>query len=112
MIGLNETCTIKRATETLNEYGEPELAWSDVATGVKCRYVTGSYYQREQLRAVAGAGTIVAEAKILLPGGMDIQEGDRIELDSRLYEVLSAEDVDRVGYVIEVQVARIEGVTA
>lgn len=111
MIGANTVCDVYRASETVNDYGEPVLTWALLVSSVPCRFVVGDYARRVELQAVAGAQVAVATHMVLLPADTDVVAGDRLERELKQYEVLSADDIDNVGHHIQAHVVRLEGVT-
>ncbi len=108
MIGANTTATIRRGTETLDDFGSPVVKWADVVT-VPCRFVVGDWHQRESLRAIGGTATVVATHMVFVPADTDIVVGDRIRHRDRDYEVLACDDIDYAGHHIEAHVVRMEG---
>lgn len=72
---LNHTCTIERATETLDAYRNARQTWSAVATGVHCRLVEKQAQERANERVESVVTTVY---KLLMGPEEDLRERDRI----------------------------------
>jgi len=82
---LVNSCTIQRYTEGVqDDYGNPDKTWAVLHTDEPCRWSTPK--NRE---IMVGAEVVIAELELFL-GDIDITERDRVILDGRTYEVISA----------------------
>jgi len=83
---LINTCTTRRfpAGGAVDTYGIPAKVWVNCLTNIACRWSTPS--NRE---VKVGAEVVLADLQLFL-GDVDITEQDRVVLDTKTYEVLSA----------------------
>ncbi len=85
---LINTCTVWRFTPGAQDaYGNPVKTWAAIHTNIACRWSTP--VNRE---IKVGAEVVIADLQLFLLGGVDITEQDRVVLDGKTYEVLSAAD--------------------
>ena len=84
------TCTVLRFAEGAQDsYGNPIKTWAPILgeTDIRCRWSTPTNREIK-----VGAEVVIADLQLFLLGGVDITEQDRVVLDSKTYEVLSAAD--------------------
>jgi len=112
MIGLNQLVSVERATETVNDLGEPVKTWATVTAAVQARIISASPLERQGMAAVAGGEHEVATHKILFYSTADVRPGDRVAFLNEYYEILSVEDVDKMGHHKEAWAVYVEGVTS
>lgn len=111
MIGLNQLVSVERATETVNDLGEPVKTWTAIGT-VQARIISASPLERQGMAAVAGGEHEVATHKVLFHSTADVRPGDRVAFLNEYYEILSVEDVDKMGHHKEAWAVYMEGVTS
>lgn len=84
---LINTCTIRRFTEgAADVYGNPVKTWADHLTDEPCRWSTPKHTEIK-----VGAEVVIADLQLFLED-VDVDEQDRVVLDSATYEVLSVVD--------------------
>lgn len=74
---LAQRCTIQRAVNTADPYGNARQAWHDYLADVPCRLIEDAETVVNSLTAEA---SVVTTYKLLVDGGVDIQERDRVSL--------------------------------
>lgn len=85
-IMLNKTFKVyRRSLGSVNEYGEKSTSWTTQVTTAKCAFQTNSSSDG-QVQAIAGK-MILASHILYCLIGTDIKGGDRVEINSKLYEV-------------------------
>jgi hypothetical protein len=72
---LIHTCTIERATETLDAYRNAKQTWAAVAAGVPCRLVEKS---ARALVSERVESTVITTYTLLVSPDVDLRERDRI----------------------------------
>ena len=111
MIGLNQLVSVERATETVNDLGEPVKTWAMVGA-FQARIISASPLERQGMAAVAGGEHEVATHKVLFHSTADVRPGDRVAFLNEYYEILTVEDVDKMGHHKEAWAVYVEGVTS
>jgi hypothetical protein len=82
---LTNTCTIQRYTEgAVDGYGNPSNTWAALHTDEPCRW---SYPKNREIKI--GAQVVIYDIELFL-GNIDVTERDRVVLNGRTYEILSA----------------------
>lgn len=85
---LNTTCTIFRQTAlydpALTEYGEIDMVWETLYTGVVCRLDVGSVPMRQQRGGLVESGS----RKLFVEVSVDIQKDDRVQVGSEYFSVV------------------------
>ena len=94
-----------------NSLGGFNATYAVGTTGIACHFVSLSPREREALRAVGGANAKVADHLIMFEHGTTLAIQDRLKFGSDYYEVLGISDPDEMSHHIEVQVARVQGLT-
>lgn|GEM_PF-2433081 len=80
---LGQDAQVQRTTQRLDPYGNAVLDWADVDS-VPCRLVE----KRERVWSSERAESLVATVYLLLvPASADVQERDRVIVDSTTYTV-------------------------
>lgn len=103
---LDKTATVKRETLTTDYQGGSTRTWTTVYRRVPCRFQ--SLMSRESTLAY-DKETVFANYYIYLEA-LDIQEGDRIYLDSRAFAVKLIKDWDEKRNMMTVAAVEIDRV--
>lgn len=80
----NTTVTIRRSTESVDEYGQPTLTWADYLTDVKAHVFQASAFQR-----FASAKTTDFFSHQMICDALDITTADRVVNDGLTYKVVA-----------------------
>ena len=95
---LNTTCDIQSKTESQGGTGELSLSWSNKATDVACRINSS---KSSNVSESIGKRSVV-NVKVYFEITVDINEGDRIVTDDRIYDVITVSQ-DSSGDHLEVE---------
>ena len=115
MIGLNIKVDIHRPTSTTDTgWNVSEVAYSSIATysDVRARISTLRTEERESLQAIGINVSTTAVHRIFFDAGTDVLIKDHIKHDSKVYEVVSIEDMDKTGQHLEGFIVLWQGVVA
>ena len=98
---MNDLCTIRQRTDTVDEYGQPIGSWSDQYTDVPCSFEFSPFKFRARETGVPGAETseILVRARIPLSYYDIITKEKRLRLTHRFgVELTEAEDYEIQGF--------------
>jgi len=73
---LAHRCVIQRATETTGPYGNARQVWADYLLDVPCRLIERA---ERVINSLTAEATVVTTYTLLVDGGVDIRERDRID---------------------------------
>lgn len=97
---------------TGNSLGDPIASYTVGSTGIACHFVAVTPADREALQAVGGGKSKVADHIVMFKSGQSLTVADRLKFGSDYYEVIGINNPDQMGHHLEVQVARVQGLTA
>jgi hypothetical protein len=83
-----DTATILRGTATQNAIGEATTAWGTVDASVDCRLDPPG--RQTDIRDVGGQIQTVAQWRVSMPQGTDLQAGDHVVSGGDTYEVIQS----------------------
>jgi hypothetical protein len=110
--GMVSEVTLYSYTDTGNSLGERTPHYATGSTGVACHFINLSPEEREALKAVAGGNAKVASHLVIFEPGVTVSPKYRMKFGSDYYEVIGVANPDQMAHHLEVQVARVQGLTA
>jgi head-tail adaptor len=93
---LTDSCSIQRSTTSLGTSGNPQLAWANHLSGVKCRVQVSSGDESPRYGRLSSR----YHYRVYVAGGQDITEHDRVIWGSRTLDILDADDFDGLGVLV------------
>lgn len=88
---LTDKCVIERVLVGQGDFMTPQNEWRIIATGVKCRLITGIKSSYGQVAEISEQEVLKEYYSLAVPIGTEIQADDRVMVNDVTYTVLRME---------------------